>query len=182
MWELVIMTAKQRSSLTMKKTYPPTWKYRHLVYSLYPDLQEDVNELKAHWTKEGQSGLFLHFRGTNTKKETHINDRDIASWFIAIANRLDRPIHPIITGVRNPAHATDHFHTIIGLQSTDNELEFFTNEMNRAWKQGTSRVMLANLEQKPFSPLEYIPGKHNWTRGERNAYVPRRLIRLWSKK
>ena len=166
----------------MSKTYPPDWKYRNIVHSLYPELQQNVEDLESYWTKTGKTGLFIHFRGTNTKRHTNINDRDVASWFIAIANRLDRPIYPIITGIRQPIRATDHFHSIVGTEAREDELEILASEMKRAWKQGTRRVQVADLGQKPFSPLEYIPGKHNWTRGHREAYVPRRLIRLWNKK
>tara|TARA_Y100000592_G_C5409048_1_gene287175 strand:- start:729 stop:1082 length:354 start_codon:yes stop_codon:yes gene_type:complete len=112
----------------------------------------------------------------------HITDTDVAGWLIAIANKLDRPIHPIVIGIRQPIRKTDHFHIILGIAYADDEHESVAKVLNTSWKDGASRVMIADLEQEPYSPLEYIPAKHNWSRGKRGVYVPRRLVRLWAKK
>ena len=164
------------------RTYPPNWPYRNILPSLYPQLLKDVEELKAYWAEGELSGKFLHFRGTNTKIHTHITDKDIGLWFISCARKLDRPIHPILTGVRNPVRKTDHFHSIIGLSFHDDEWAFVEKTVNAAWRDGASRVMRADLNQEPFSPLEYIAGKHNWIRGHRDVYVPRRMARFFNKK
>ena len=164
------------------KTYPTQWPYRNVLCDLVPELLKQVDQLNTYWAKEGLTGGFLHFRGTNTKKHTHINDKDVAGWLIAIANNLDRPVHPIIIGLRNPIRRTDHFHIIVGVAYKHDEYKSIEKIMNTSWKDGASRVMVADLNQEPYSPLEYIPAKHNYTRGLRNEYVPRRLLRLRNKK
>jgi hypothetical protein len=163
------------------KTYPPDWNNRRYVPHIYKALNDSVNELNTHWSEEGLFGLYLHFRGTNTLRNTHINDNDLGVWLIALANKLNRPIHPIVIGVKNPYKATDHFHAILGLPVFQSEHPFgyqqMIKAMNTSWRQGTSRVMWADFDQEPFSPLEYIPGKHNWIQMKREVYEPRYWLR-----
>ena len=181
MWELVMMTAKQRSSLMRHKTYPPDWNNRRYVPHIYKALEESVDELNTHWAEEGLFGIYLHFRGTNTLRQTHINDTDVAGWLISIARKLDRPIRPIVIGVKNPHRATDHFHAIVGIPVFQSEHPFDYQQMikvmNTSWKQGTSRVMWVDFDQEPFTPLEYIPAKHNWIQMKRKVYEPRHWLR-----
>lgn len=169
-----------------RKPYPSNWPYRDLVYPLLPMLMKDVESLLSRWAEEGKTGFFIHFIGTCAKTEQVLTDNDVAGWVIASTRKLDRSVFHIVSGLKNTTGKSDHFHSIVGITldhlSHPIDYKALEKSMCACWPYGKATWLIANFQQYPFQPLEYIPGKHDWVELSRTEYTPRKIYRTSPKR